>query len=182
MIAILTSLPESILKKAVMEYIYELGNTRQWDKLEEVLTRILAVDGCLNLKGEALAFAVLMDTRRNDQRRAFDRYHELCCLKEDSTSYLVQRARAVSFLMQMDGGGMLRRVFDLWCELVCEKLPPEAQYICGRSGLLLMKNLFKNGEIAKARVVYRLFTHLSARICASHIRAARVIFRKNGDR
>lgn len=45
MIPIFASLPESSQTKAVMEYLYELGNRREWNELEKVLHEILSCNG-----------------------------------------------------------------------------------------------------------------------------------------
>lgn len=59
MIPIFASLPESSQTKAVMEYLYELGNRREWNELEKVLHEILSCNGFHKLKAQALEYAVL---------------------------------------------------------------------------------------------------------------------------
>ena len=49
MIPIFASLPESTQTKAVIEYLYELGNRREWSELEKVLHEILSCDNVVRL-------------------------------------------------------------------------------------------------------------------------------------
>ncbi len=181
MIPIFASLPESIQTKAVMEYLYELGNRREWNELEKVLPGILSCDSYHKLKAQALEYAVFMALQRKEQRQALGYYHDLCRLEENCGPFRTQRAHAVAYLVQLFEGSP-QRVFVLWCELVCEDLPPFAQYLCGRSGLFLLKNLCKNRELASACVVFRLFKRLPVRICDTYLREAKVILQRQRER
>ena len=53
-----------------MEYLYELGNRREWNELEKVLHEILSCDGFHKLKAQALEYAVFMGLQRKEQRQA----------------------------------------------------------------------------------------------------------------
>lgn len=181
MIPIFASLPESSQTKAVMEYLYELGNRREWNKLEKVLHEILSCNGFHKLKAQALEYAVFMGLQRKEQRQALGYYHDLCRLEDDCGPFRTQRAQAVAYLVRLFENSP-QSVLVPWCELVCEDLPPFAQYLCGRSGLFLLKNLCKNRELTSACVVFRLFKRLPVRICDTYLREAKVILQRQRER
>lgn len=175
------SLPEPLQTKAVMEYLYELGHTRKWDDLETVLAGILSCATHHALKAQALEYAVFMALQRKEKQQALEYYQALCRLEDGCGSFRTQRAQAVAYLVQLFESSP-QKVFVLWCKLICEDLPPFAQYLCGRSGLFLFKNLCKNRELANARIVFRLFKRLPSRICGVYLRAAEVILQRQEER
>lgn len=174
MIPIFASLPESSQTKAVMEYLYELGNRREWNELEKVLHEILSCDSHHTLKAQALEYAVFMALQRKEKRKALGYYHGLCRLDEDYGPFRVQRAQAVAYLVRLFESSP-QSVFVPWCELIREELPPFGQYLCGRSGLFLLKNFCKNRELKSALIVLKLLKRLPIHICGSYLNEAKII-------
>ena len=173
------SLQESIQTKAVMEYLYELGHTRKWDVLDTLLVDVLSCDSHYTLKAQALEYAVFMALQRKEKQKALGYYHGLCRLDEDYGPFRIQRAQAVAHLVRMFESSP-QSVFVPWCELIREELPPFGQYLCGRSGLFLLKNFCKNRELTSAFIVLKLLKRLPIHICGAYLNEAKVILQRQG--
>lgn len=160
-------LPEHVQCAAIVQYLQELASDGDRKRLYDIVKQVRTVQGCPDtLKGESFAICACEALHCREKRQALGFYQELCGLKE-STHSLVLRAQVLSQILQHFLPESMDLMADLWSSLVSRPLPAHAQYLCARSGRLLLQMLCRNGRQTRAMELIQLFHNMDAQVCKS---------------
>ena len=160
-------LPEHVQCAAIVQYLQELATNGDRKRLFDIVEQVRMIQGCPDtLRGESFAICACEALHCREKRQALVFYQELCDLKE-STHSLVLRAQVLSQIVQHFLPESMDVIADLWSRLVSRPLPSDAQYLCARSGRMLLQVLCRNGRQTKALELIQLFHNMDAQVCKS---------------
>lgn len=158
--ALFALLPEHIQMKAILDYLYELGDSAELIKAEGLFESFCEIEGGEFIKARGAWYLMGRAIRRNDLKRALKFYAFLEALS-NSDAILTVRAKAVYIMVDALLAEHLSIAHELWGKFASKSLPREAKWTCARAGLLLLKQGYRNSDKGIARGVLQALRNFS---------------------
>ncbi len=175
--SLMFSLPEDIQDKALINYLYELGETGALSQAGEIFENLFQLPGHDTAKALATWHLMGCQIRRGDLRSAQKFFTYLERL-EQSSDVLTIRAKALFNLVDALLATQPSAAYAPWEALAKRRLPVHAQWICARAGLLLFRQYCKNADLERASMVYRALQAFDSPMCRKILVEAKRHFQK----
>lgn len=175
---LLLDLPADIQRAAVMEHLRRLHANGETDRLRATFSRIRRLGNFFLLKADAVHFFLLTRLRRQHLRQALALYRALCALETRVDPHGCRRADALWHLCRCMLPQAASRLGDLWHGLSRQPLAPHAQYLCARSGLLLLEAACACSDRPAAEAILHVLRRLPPTACRTQLTAAEARFQK----
>lgn len=158
--ALFALLPEHIQMKAILDYLYELGDSAELIKAEGLFESFSEIEGGEFIKAQGAWYLMGRAIRRHDLKRALKFYAFLEALGR-SGDILTIRAKALYIMVDALRVEHLSAAHRLWDKFTSKSLSIQAKWTCARAGLLLVKQGYRNSDKEIARVVLQALRNLS---------------------
>ena len=158
--ALFALLPEHIQMKAILDYLYELGDSAELIKAEGFFKSYCEIEGGEFIKAQGAWYLMGRAIRRHDLKRALKFYAFLEALG-NSDDILTVRAKAVYIMVDALLVEHLSAAHRLWDKFASKSPPLEAKWMCARAGLLLLKQGYRNSDRRIAKAVFQALRNFS---------------------